>query len=95
MWDLSSLTGDGTPCIGRLNLSPFFFFLILFISLFWLCWVFVAVCRLSLALANGGSARVPARWLLVAVASLVAEPRLQCTGFSSGSKRRLSSGTQA
>ena len=45
----------------------YFQFLKIFIYLFWLCWVFVAVHGLSLVAAPG---------LLIAVASLVAEHRL-------------------
>ena len=57
-----------------------FFFLIqlvLFIfnlySYFWLCWVFIAVHRLSLVVASGGYSLVVAFGPLVAVASLVTE----------------------
>ena len=44
---------------------------------FRLCWVFVAACGLSLVAVSGGTERgllfVAVRWLLIAVASLVAE----------------------
>ena len=43
----------------------------LFIYLFWLCWVFVAVCRLSLVVGSGGYSLVVLHGLLMAVASLV------------------------
>ena len=43
---------------------------------FWLCWVFVAVCGLSLVVASGGYSLVVVHRLLVAVASLVSEFRL-------------------
>ena len=46
------------------------FFLIL---IFWLCWVFVAVCGLSLVLASGAYSLVAVQGLLIVVASLVAE----------------------
>ena len=55
--------------------SFFFFFFNKFIYLFiyfWLRWVFVAVCRLSLVAASWGYSFV-AGGLLIAVASLVAE----------------------
>ena len=42
---------------------------------FWLCWVFVAACGLSLVAARGGYSVVVHR-LLTAVASLVAEHEL-------------------
>ena len=68
---------------------------ILFIY-FWLHWVFVAVCRLSLLVASGGLLFVVVRRLLIVVASLVAEHTgSRCVGFSGcGSRaleRRLSS----
>ena len=46
---------------------------------FWLCWVFIAVHRLSLAAVNAGYSLVVVFGLLIAVASLVAEHRLQGT----------------
>ena len=42
-----------------------------FIYLFWLCWVFVAACRLSLVLESGAYSLVTIHGLLIAVASLV------------------------
>ena len=42
---------------------------------FWLCWVFIAVCRLSLV-AVSGETLVVVSGLLIEVASLVAEHRL-------------------
>ena len=55
-------------------LSPFFFlrFVYLFVY-FWLCWVFITVCGLSLVVAGGGSSLVVVHGLLVAVASQVVE----------------------
>ena len=52
-----------------------FFFKKLFIY-FWLCWVFVAVQAFSLVAARWGCSLVAASGLLIAVASLVTEPRL-------------------
>ena len=48
----------------------FFFFKLRFIYLFWLCWVFVAMCGLSLVVASGGcfllqSAGFSSWWLLL------------------------------
>ena len=43
---------------------------------FWLHWVFVAVRGLSLVVASGSYSLVATLWLLVAITSLVAEPRL-------------------
>ena len=47
----------------------------LFIS-FWLCWVFIAACRLSLTSASRGSSLVVVPRLLIVVASPVAEHHL-------------------
>ena len=46
------------------------------IYLFWLHWVFIAACGLSLVVANRGYSIVVVRGLLIAVASLVAEHSL-------------------
>ena len=46
-----------------------------FIYLFLLYWVFVAVRAFSLVVASGGYCSLQVCWLLVAVASLVAEHR--------------------
>ena len=54
------------PPTGLVSLYFFFFFINLFIY-FWLCWVFVAVCRLSLVAMSGGYAS----WALGARASVV------------------------
>ena len=43
---------------------------------FWLCWVFVVACGLSLVLATGGYFLVLAFRLLLVMASLVVEHRL-------------------
>ena len=40
---------------------------------FWLCWVFVAVHGLSLAVVSGGYSPVAVNWFPIAVASLVAK----------------------
>ena len=60
----------------------FFFFQITcafktFYLFIWLCWVFTAECRLSLAAVSGGYSLVAVCGLLIAAASLVAEHRLQ------------------
>ena len=52
----------------------FFLFLCLFIY-FWLCWVFVAACRLSPVAASGGYSSVGVCGLLFAVGPLVEENR--------------------
>ena len=54
------------------NLTYLFFKIYLFIY-FWLRWVFVAVCGLSLVAASGGYSFGVVRSLLIAVASLIAE----------------------
>ena len=51
-------------------------------SYFCLHWVFVAARRLSPAVASEGSSLVATRGLLIAVASLVTEHRLQAHGLS-------------
>ena len=64
-----------------LNLKKFFFanflFLITYFNFiyFWLHWVFIAACGLSLAVVSGGCSLVMALGLLIAVASLVAGHR--------------------
>ena len=79
----------------------FFFFLINFLIYFWLCWVFVAARRLSLAAASGGysslrCAGFSLRWLLLsrstalgARASVVVARGLSSCG-SRALERRLS-----
>ena len=54
-------------------LRQWFFFIYLY---FWLHWVFVAACVLSLVAASRGYSLVVIHRLLVVVASLVAEKRL-------------------
>ena len=61
-------SGAGTAMVSPLSHS-FFFFLIFFKIYFWLCWVFVAVRRLSLVAASGGYSSLRCmgfslRWLL-------------------------------
>ena len=63
--------------------APLFFFLINLLIYFWLRWVFVAVSGLSLVAVSGGYSLL---WcagfsFLIAVASLVAEHRLQVRGL--------------
>ena len=48
----------------------------LFIYLFWLCWIFVAVSGLSLVVLSGGYSLISVNGLLIAVAPLVVEHRL-------------------
>ena len=59
----------------------FFFFLIYLCIYFWLCWVFVAVCGLSLVVLSRGYSHCGA-WSS-AVVSFVAERSLGHVGFSS------------
>ena len=51
--------------------------------LFWLCWVFITACGLSLAPANGGCSLVAVCGLLIAGPSLVVEHRLSARRLSS------------
>ena len=43
---------------------------------FWLCWIIIATCGLSLVVASGGHSLAAMQRLLIAVASLVVEHRL-------------------
>ena len=54
-------------------------FIILFylFFFFWLCWVFLAEHSLSLVLVSRGYSLVEVHWLLILVASLIAEHGLQ------------------
>ena len=61
----------------------FYFFSIYY---FWLPWVFVAMCGLSLVVASGGYSLDAGHRLLTAMASLVAERGLGGMGFSSCGK---------
>ena len=56
---------------------------------FWLCWVFVAAYGLCLIAASTGHSVVVVCGLLIVVASLVAEHRLQSTKASVVAAHRL------
>ena len=43
---------------------------------FWLCWIFVAACGLSLVVASGGYSLVAVRGLLIEMASPVVQQEL-------------------
>ena len=60
---------------SHLNHGDFLNIFLLFVY-FWLHWVFIAVRGLSLVVASGRYSLAATLWLLVAVTSLVAEPRL-------------------
>ena len=47
---------------------------------FWLCWVFVSVCGLSLVATSRGYSLIVVHGLLIVVASLVVEHRLSSCG---------------
>ena len=68
------------PCQSSL-LYPWWFFFSFLICIYLfslrLCWVFVAACRLSLAVASGGYSVLPVPWLLIAMASLAVDRVLQ------------------
>ena len=68
--------GPDNPNCRTRQVSGEDFFLKVFKIYFWPCWVFVAVCGLSLVVVSG---------LLIAMASAAAEHRPQTTGFSSWS----------
>ena len=65
---------------GGATAPSFFPFVILF---FWLHWVFGAACGLSLVEASRGYSLVAVRGFLIAMASLVAEHRVQARCLSS------------
>ena len=87
MFDLAWLLSQLMPTPPPFNPSPtqtsllissflmFFFFFLIFIY-FWLCWVFVAVSRLSLVAASAVYSLVEVHGFLIVVASFVAEHRL-------------------
>ena len=50
-----------------------FFFKYIYLFIFWLHWVFIAVRRLSRSCTEQGLLFVAVRWLLIAVASLDVE----------------------
>ena len=54
-----------------INLKRNFISLNLFLFYFWLCWVFVALCGLSLVAVSGGYSLIEVCGLLIAVAYLV------------------------
>ena len=54
----------------------FFFYVFIYLFSFWLCWVFVAACGLSLATVSGGYSVAVVWGFLTAVVSLVTEHRL-------------------
>ena len=56
--------------------SSFFFFLIIYLFYFWLCWVFIAVPGLSLVVESRAYTLAEIRGLLIVVTSLVAENKL-------------------
>ena len=57
------------------------FYYFIFSTYFWLPWVFVAVCGLSLVAESGGCTRVSALQLLIAVASLLVEHSSRAGGL--------------
>ena len=63
-------------------IAPLKYFVFILFLYFWLCWVFVAECGLSLVVKSGGSSLVEVHGLLIVVASLVVEWRLQGTWSS-------------
>ena len=75
--NLLRLYGMGNPFLMR-ETSSFKKFIYL---VFWLCWVFVATCGLSLAVSEGHYLIV-FQGLLVVVAALVVEHRLWKNGLS-------------
>ena len=85
----------------------FFFFNVYIFIYFWLCWVFIAACRLSLVAASGGYSSLQCsgfslRWVLLLrsigsrhTGSVVAVCRLSSCGSWALEHRLSSCGTQA
>ena len=66
--------------LSYVSFIQLFFLLKTFINLFiefWLCWIFIAAQAFSLVAASGSYSLVAAYSLLIVVAALVAEHRLQ------------------
>ena len=68
-------------CQVEFRLYSFIYLFILFI--FWLCWVFVAVCRLSLVAANGAYSSLWHVGFSLQCLLLLWSTGSRCTGFSS------------
>ena len=62
---------------------------------FWLCWVFIAACGLSLVEVSRGCSLVAMSRLLPLVASLVAEHRLSSCGAWDLPRARIEPGSPA
>ena len=77
-WTLTGSFQGFRDCI----LGSLLFFKFYLCIYFWLCWVFVAVCGLSLVVLSRGYSSCGA-WAASAVVSLVAEWSLEHLGFSS------------
>ena len=67
-----SLAPQGPQSFSSVVKAYFILFFKVLFLFFWLCWVFIAPCRLSLVAASGGYSSLQ-RGLLIAVTSLVAE----------------------
>ena len=61
--------------MSKLTFYGIIFLKFFFLSL-WLCWVFIAACRLSLVVVSRGYSLVVVHGFLIVVASPVAEHRL-------------------
>ena len=72
---MNGMFKNSSACIVSFSPSSFFLNFYLFIY-FWLCWVFIAACRLSLVAANRGYSLLEVRAFLSAMASVV-EPGLR------------------
>ena len=73
----NSRVGTGMPNDSRFSRISFFL-----LSNFWLCWVFVAACKISLV-ATSRDYSPAVRGLLIALASLVLEHGLESLDFGS------------
>ena len=81
---------DGHPALSGLSpaglvlvtlMECLFFNSLNLVICFWLCWVFIAVRAFSLVVVSKGPSLVMVCGLLTAVASLIAEHRLQACGL--------------
>ena len=75
--------------------SSYLGFFVFFVFVFWLCWIFVAMCGLSLVAASGGYSLLryvgfSLRWLL-----MLWSTGSRCAGFSSCGSGLSSYGSQA
>ena len=70
------ILGSKNKVVSECTMSKLTFYCTIFLKVFfpsWLCWVFIAACRLSLVVVSRGYSLAVMLRLLIAVANLVAE----------------------